>query len=117
MKELPISASKCFCHPSPAGLKKIAEGSSATAAKARPMPIARAPCVLIWNPEGKAGAAERRMTAARKTETRRKRTRRGLVTLTLLLKAKVHKLLGEKNLCLPASRSQRPIESGRDPRQ
>jgi phage terminase large subunit-like protein len=32
MNELPTSTSKCFCQPRPAGLKKIADGSSATAA-------------------------------------------------------------------------------------
>ncbi len=61
---------KCSWNPMPAGLKKMADGSSATPVKARPMPVARAPWVMTWNPEGVAGAAISQPAARRTRKTR-----------------------------------------------
>src|SRR5215471_10455351 len=63
--EAPMSTSKCFCHPRPAGLKKMADGSSATAVKAGTLPIAFAPWDKGWKPEGYAGNAVRKARAKR----------------------------------------------------
>src|SRR5450755_2325812 len=61
----------------------MAEGSSATPANASPMPVALAPWVMTWKPEGVAGLLTRNPTVARARKTRGKGTRCRCLTVFL----------------------------------
>src|ERR1700682_387517 len=99
----------------------MAEGSSATAVKASPMPVAFAPWVITRKPEGEAGAAAKKAARARGREIRWNRNRRLVTVFTppesggswvarAILASRVRKV---KELQRPAAGGLRPPPSPR----